>query len=354
MSLVKFQANGFRSLAPVDIEPHPRFNLISGVNASGKTSLLESIYYLGRGRSFRGTGNRALVQTGEQGFALFGEVSSGDQKHRTGVEVTTNERRIKVNGDSGTSADLARILPVQAIDPEVHQLVQGGPDERRRFLDWGVFHVKHTYLSEWRQYHKVLKQRNAALRAQQAAKQIITWNDSLITHALALQQAREEYLSHFEPLFSSICSDYLEIEAKCSYKQGWPAGQHFSESLDITLDSDISKGFTQNGPHRADLYLEVTDRRARHRVSRGQQKLVAAALIISQLNYLATESDADHVLLVDDPAAELDRDNRFKLFQLLEAVPAQLFITALEVDNLASFATGLKYQLVNGELSSLL
>ena len=130
--------------------------------------------------------------------------------------------------------------------------------------------------------------------------------------------------------------------------------QQFSESLDITLDSDISKGFTQNGPHRADLYIEVTDRRARHRVSRGQQKLVAAALIISQLNYLATESDIDHVLLVDDPAAELDRDNRFKLFQLLEEVPAQLFITALEVDNLATFSTGLKYQLVNGELSSLL
>ena len=354
MSLVKFQASGFRSLAPVDIEPHPRFNLISGENASGKTSLLESIYYLGRGRSFRGTGNRSLVQTGAQGFALFGAVSSGEQKQRSGVEVTTNERRIKVNGDSGTSADLARIMPVQAIDPEVHQLVQGGPDERRRFLDWGVFHVKHTYLSEWRQYHKVLKQRNAALRAQQATKQIITWNESLISHALALQQAREEYLSHFEPLFSSICSDYLQIEAKCSYKQGWPAGQHFSESLDITLDSDISKGFTQNGPHRADLYIEVTDRRARHRVSRGQQKLVAAALIISQLNYLATESDVDHVLLVDDPAAELDRDNRFKLFQLLEEVPAQLFITALEVDNLATFSTGLKYQLVNGELSSLL
>ena len=152
MSLKQFRVSGFRCLAESDFAPDPALNLIAGPNASGKTSLLEAIFYIGRGRSFRASGNRELIQSGQKGFTLYGEIQNGDVIHRAGVEVEAGQRRIRIDGEVGTSAGLAGFLPVQAIDPEIHNLVQGGPEFRRQFLDWGVFHVKHSFLDAWRRY----------------------------------------------------------------------------------------------------------------------------------------------------------------------------------------------------------
>jgi DNA replication and repair protein RecF len=328
--------------------------LITGENASGKTSLLEGIYYLGRGRSFRSAGNRELMQTGRTGFSLFGEIRVGELLRRSGVEVTGGERRIRVDGEAGTSADLVRALPVQAIDPEIHELVQGGPELRRQFLDWGVFHVEHSYLATWRRYQAALKQRNAALRHNASASQLSTWDDQLVEHGQAVDAARSSYLSHYLPAFATICGENLRIEINCEYRRGWPKDEDLAYSLHKNADSDISKGFTQVGPHRADLVLEVKARRARYRVSRGQQKLIAAALVIAQTRFLARDARNDLVLLVDDPAAELDQDNRARLFGLLRELPAQLFITALEARDLSGFDGGAHYRINAGEVASLL
>jgi len=273
---------------------------------------------------------------------------------RSGVEVAGTERRIRVEGEPGTGADLARILPVQAIDPEIHELVQGGPEHRRRFLDWGVFHVEHSYLSAWRQYQKALKQRNAALRQSGPVSQVTAWDEKLLEYGTAVHEARDAFLDQYLPSFSSICRENLDLDVKCLYKPGWSSEQTYSESLKKSVDSDISKGFTQIGPHRADLQLEVKDRRARHRVSRGQQKLLAAAMIIAQTRFLADDSRRELVLLVDDPAAELDSENRQRLFNLLQDLPAQLFITALEVDDLTGFDPGASYRIDAGRVASLL
>jgi DNA replication and repair protein RecF len=354
VSLTTFKATGFRCLQDLSFEPHSRLNLICGENASGKTSLLEAIFYLGRGRSFRTAGNRELIQTGVKGFTLFGEIAGGGGAHKAGVEVDRTERRVRVDGETGTSTDLARVMPVQAIDPEIHELIQGGPEYRRRFIDWGVFHVKHQYLQIWRNYSKALKQRNAALRQMEPDSRIQAWDAHLIEYGQALHDARISYLNEILALFESICSEKLLIDVKCSYLQGWPADQTLADTLKLTTNNDKSKGFTQIGPHRADLRIEVHDRRARHRVSRGQQKMLAAALVIAQTRFHAAGLEDQWVLLVDDPAAELDRDNRERLFGLLQNVPAQLFITALELNDLASFDTGSGYQISDGELANLL
>ena len=111
------------------------------------------------------------------------------------------------------------------------------------------------------------------------------------------------------------------------------------------------------GPHRADLQIEVQDRRAKHRVSRGQQKMLAAALVISQVRYVAAATDTELLLLVDDPAAELDRDNRSRLFAMLQEMPAQMFVTALEPADLpwsgAISAQGKSFHVEHGKVSAL-
>jgi len=338
----------------LNLEPDPRLNLVTGANASGKTSLLESIFYLGRGRSFRSSGNRELIQTGSSGFFLFGEVDNDGETRRAGVEVAVGERRVKVDGEPGTGSDLARILPVQVIDPEVHELIQGGPELRRRFLDWGVFHVKPEFLDTWRRYQKALKQRNAALRQGESDEQVRIWDEPLAEHGESVHEQREAFLEAFLPLFSSITGDNLSFESKCSYKRGWSSNTELLQSLHDSLDRDRAFGSTQVGPHRADLGLAVHERRARHRVSRGQQKMLAAALLIAQTRFVASVTEAELVLLVDDPAAELDRDNRARLFAMLEEMPAQMFVTALEADDLPWSSEGRMFHVEHGKVASLL
>jgi len=344
---------GFRCLADTELTPDPHLNLITGPNASGKSSLLEGLFYLGRGRSFRGSGNRELIQTGCPGFTLFGEIKLGDIQHKAGVEVAIGERRIRIDGDNGTSSDLAQLLPVQVIDPEIHELVHGGPEIRRRFLDWGVFHVKHQFLEAWRRYQKALRQRNAALRQGETDAEVQAWDSELIQYGEQVDQLRTEFLADYLPLFSSIVSDKLPFDANCSYKRGWSASTGLAVALAESWSRDRAYAATQVGPHRADLNLQVHDRRARHRVSRGQQKMLGAALVIAQTRFVAERVADQLVLLVDDPAAELDRANRNRLFEMLKDVPAQMFVTALEPEDLPWSEQGKMFHVEHGKVTVL-
>ena len=354
MSLQRFTVSGFRCLDDLEIEADSRLNLVTGANASGKTSLLESIFYLGRGRSFRASGNRELIQSGKKGFVLFGETEEDEKRQRIGIEVAIGHRRVRVNGAQGNSADLARLLPVQVIDPEIHQLIQGAPELRRQFLDWGVFHVKHSFLETWRWYRKALNQRNAVLRQGDSDAALSVWNEALVEHGEEIHRLRSAFIDEFNSLFSAITGENLLFPANCTYKRGWPEETSLSAALAGSIHRDRAFGSTQVGPHRADIALTVNDRRARHRVSRGQQKMLAAALVIAQTRFVAAQTSAELILLVDDPAAELDRDNRERLFQMLREIPAQMFVTALEPEDLPWSAQGQMFHVEHGKVSSLL
>jgi DNA replication and repair protein RecF len=358
LSLKLFRAEGFRCLAETELVPDPRLNVITGPNASGKSSLLEGLFYLGRGRSFRGSGNRELIQTGSPGFTLFGEVTSATDNlnHKLGVEIAIGERRVRVDGVNGSGSDLAQLLPVQVIDPEIHELVHGGPEFRRRFLDWGVFHVKHPFLESWRYYQKALRQRNAALRQGEADAVARAWDGELVQHGEQVDLMRSEFLDGFLPLFSSIVSESLSFDSNCIYKRGWSSNSGLEQALDDSWARDRAFGSTQVGPHRADLNLQFHERRARHRVSRGQQKMLGAALVIAQTRFVAAHCQKQLVLLVDDPAAELDRDNRGRLFEMLKDVPAQMFVTALEPGDLPEdlgWEQGEMFHVEHGKVSAL-
>jgi len=353
VALSQFRATGFRCLEATEFEPHPRLTCLSGANASGKTSVLEAIFYLGRGRSFRAGSNRELLQEGAEQFALFGRIDAGADTHRAGVEVEPGQRRVRVDGENAAAADLARVLPVQAIDPEIHNLVQGGPEFRRRFLDWGVFHVKHEFLGVWQRYQTALKQRNAALRQGFTARSIRSFEEEVITAGEHVARLRADYFSDYMQFLSPIVDDFLPFAVKCSYLRGWPEGASLLEALEQTWDGDQARGTTHRGPHRAELKLEVQSRRARYRVSRGQQKLLAAAMIIAQVRQLAAAMSGNLVLLVDDPSAELDPDNRRRLFALLADVPAQLFVAALDPADLPVGDDCLRLDIEHGRLATL-
>src|SRR6202043_3355275 len=190
------QVSDFRCLHSTELDLDPRFTLISGSNASGKTSLLEAMYVLGRGRSFRTRRLEHLIRHDTEQFVVFGEIETSSRQIPVGVEGSMSGMRAQIGGAKAASlAELAGVLPVQIIDPEIHRLIEEGPGRRRRFLDWGVFHVEHTFVGHWQRYRQALKQRNAALRSGQPSAAVAAWDGDLLRYGELLTSARSRYVA---------------------------------------------------------------------------------------------------------------------------------------------------------------
>src|SRR6202167_5044252 len=222
MSLRRVQVTDFRCLQSADMELDPRFTLVSGPNASGKTSLLEAIYVLGRGRSFRTRRLEHLIRMGRPRFVVFGEVDLPERRVALGVEGSEAGMRARLGGAPVSSlAELALMLPVQIIDPEVHRLIEEGPSRRRRFLDWGVFHVKPSFIGDWQRFHHALKQRNAGLKSRQPRSVVSAWDHDLLIYGDLVTQARSQYVGSLTPEAEAIGRNLLGMELALSYRQGW-------------------------------------------------------------------------------------------------------------------------------------
>ena len=357
MSLERLSLEDFRCVARAELDCDPRCNLITGENASGKTSLLEAIFFLGRGRSFRSARNELLIRHGASQFSLVARVRQGGITQPLGLRLSAEGIEARYAGRPvGGLAALATVLPVQAIDPEVHRLVDGGPQERRRYLDWGVFHVEPNFVELWRRYQRALRQRNACLKAGQANALVQAWDRELVEAGEAVAQHRVRYLQGLSGAVRAVGQRLLGADIELSLHQGWSADRTLPEALEHSLPRDRERGLTHAGPHRADLGLRVAGLPARDRVSRGQQKLLAATLLLGQLAHDAERGSPMAALLVDDPAAELDAGNLERLLDEVIQLPVQLFLTALDPRNpvLSRLPQARRFHVEHGVLARLI
>ena len=352
MPLERVRIAGFRCLDEVDLELDPDRNYLYGRNGAGKTSVLEAIYLLGRGRSFRTRQNRRLIQHGSQGFSVFGEYSSEGGRRRMGVALDSSGLTTRLDGEpaAGMSA-LAAVLPVHVIEPTMHRLIEGGPSERRRFLDWGVFHVEPSYLDNWRRYRRILGQRNAALKQGQ---DLSVWQAPFLEAANLVDAARNRYEVALNDALAGLGETLLGSAIDIDYRSGWAEGSLLSEALLETEKKDRSFGLTHIGPHRADLRVCLGARGVREEISRGQQKLVAASLILAQIRVFAKTHGDGGVLLVDDPAAELDGSALDALLGTLDGLPAQLILTGLSETSLKPKKTAPVFSIEQGKVTPML
>ncbi len=330
----------------------PGYNLIHGANASGKTSLLEALAYLGRGKSFRGASTQNLVRHGEAEFVLFGEIEQQTAKLPVGVRNGRDGLEVRVGGENASgAASLAQALPLQIIDPEVHGLVAGGPEQRRRFLDWIAFHVEHEHLSVWRRFRRVLKQRNAALKSGASDGVILSWNTEFLALALALDDSRRRVLDISLGSLQEQGTALLGTVLEFSYQRGWAREKSLEEVLTVGLARDRQLGATQSGPHRADIKIGYDERQARKLVSRGQQKLLASAMIIAATETVQVATEQPLLLLLDDPAAELDSDSISRLMASVTALGCQVVVTALDPKALAFPEAPVRFHVEQGQIS---
>ena len=338
MRFLNIEIENFRNLSSVRLEMGEGVNYFWGENGAGKTALLEAVCVLARGRSFRSARAADLVTSGQDAFtvrASFLDEHRGTQTVAV-MRSKSGRSRLKLNGESGKRlSDVARILPVQILLPSLSDLVFGSPIERRRWLDWGLFHVKPDYLRTLREYLQLLKQRNAALksfaRGNLGQSGIDVWTRKLVIVAEQLDKQRRDYMGDAAAETLTVLRLLSpELEVSIRYHRGWSETESLEKVLSDSQARDVKLGATSAGPHRCEIELNAGPvfSRASAVLSRGQGKVLASAMVLGQARLLVRVSNRNSVFLIDDLGAEMDRQHGDALFRMLREMSSQILATS--------------------------
>lgn len=351
MFLGEMEVENLRCLHRAELEFHPGANLIRGENGAGKTSLLEAVYLLARGRSFRTRHTDRLVALGQDSLRVLGRLADSPvsslgfgYSRDTGTEVRIDRRSPR------SLAELSVAFPALILDPGIHRLVEEGPSLRRKWLDWGVFHVEQGFVELWSDFALTLKQRNAALKLRHDPA---PWDTELARLGELLASARRQTVELLWPHWQQTVLSMLGLEVGVAYLQGWSQERSLAESLQHHREADLERGSTGQGPHRFDLQLTVGRRLARDFLSRGQQKLLGAAMALSMARLVASLSGRSPTLLLDDPAAELDSEKTARLLSEVRRLEGQLIMTSLDSASAVALAPDRMFHVEQGRVSSI-
>ena len=336
MRITRLTIAGLRNLQPTDLCPGPGLNVLVGSNGAGKTSVLEALHLLAYGRSFRGRVRDGLVQTGRDALEVFAEWDEpGGRIRRAGLRHAGQTWSGRLDGASVSQlGELCAALAALTFEPGSHALISGGGETRRRYLDWGLFHVEPDFLGLWRRYGRALKQRNALLKLRAGVDQFQVWDQELAEMGEVLTARRELYLDGLQPRLRAASGELAPGlgEAAFAFQPGWRREQlSLADALLLARERDLVTGFTSVGPHRADWRITHAQRPDQEALSRGQGKLTALAALLAQAEDFAARRGQWPLVLLDDLASELDLPHQRRLLQRLRASDAQVFITGTEV-----------------------
>ncbi len=330
--LTRLELYHVRNIIQAILIPHPRLNLIIGPNASGKTSLLEAAHLLGTGRSFRTARSDIIIAHGQTAMRITGTIGRPGRSATTiGLKQSQQGRELSIDSRADVRlAELASTLPLLMISPESHHDFLHSSRLRRGAIDWLLFHVEPGFFAHWSNYRRLLKQRNAALKARMGRGVIRAWDQEIAGVASAIDECRQRHLPAWQARLTDYATGFdYPGTVKLELTPGW-RGESLAEALEQNLERDCLRGYTSVGPHRADLLLRIDDEDALDNASHGQQKLLITALRLAQLELFASLSERNCLLLLDDLPSELDNRFRSRLLALVQRLPAQAFITATD------------------------
>jgi DNA replication and repair protein RecF len=335
MWLQQLKAQGLRSFIECELSFSSGINVLYGDNGVGKTSILEGINILSCGKSFRTNKISNIISTGKSELILFGQVSNQDQHTRLGVQIGVGSKELRVDREKVNKwSELAKNLPVLEIHPESYLLITGGPIERRKFLNWGMFHVEPEYAKTWSEYTRALKQRNICLKTRNI-KHARHWHQSLSQHGETISAALQNYCYEIYPYVDEMLNVFGFTEkVDLFYSPGWDQNYGLEDLLDAELQSNELPITTQNGPHRGDLKINWQERVFSKTSSRGQQKVLAISLKLAQAKLLKQQYQKSSVYLLDELPAELDSQRREIAIEILGKLDSQVIISAVSRDSM--------------------
>ncbi len=332
MRLERLRVQGLRCLRDVDIVLAPGINVLVGDNGAGKTSVLEAVFLLSHARSFRSGAREALLARGSSRLSVFAELRQGHGRLvRLGLGRESSRWEARIEGEGSSLGELIAECAVTCFEPGSHALIAGAAEERRRFLDWGVFHVEHAFLDGWRRYQRALKQRNSLLRAgtESASSLYAPWEAELGGLAFWIDDLRSGYLKRLQPLLQNYVNALLpELGApELRYRRGWAEDKGLRELLSTHRSRDLARGHTSLGAHRADWSLAFEHAPLREHLSRGQEKLAALGCMLGQARLYAEEHGQWPIICLDDLASELDEMHQRAVIEQLATCEAQVLLT---------------------------
>ena len=335
MRLTRLDIRQLRCLQAVEFRPSPGLNLITGGNGAGKTSLIEAVHLLGYGRSFRGRVRDGLIRSSQPHLELYAEWLDGQGRaRRAGLRHAGGDWEARLDGAAAPSlTELCAELAVVTFEPGSHELIAGGAEHRRRFLDWALFHVEPAFLPVWRRYARALKQRNALLKRGPAASALAPWDRELAEAGESLSRLRGDYLARLEPVLAATAGEFLpELGAAgLRFLPGWRREESsLEDALLLGRERDLALGYTHQGPHRADWRVDYLALPGREALSRGQEKLTALACVLAQARAFAADRGEWPLVCLDDLASELDRPHQHQALSSVLASGAQVLLTATE------------------------
>ena len=333
MFLNRLSLRNLRNIRKADLTLNQKTNIIIGENAAGKTTILESIDILSRGKSFRTNKFENLVSHNEEEFYVGAIV--GESNIKLEINKEKNKTRVLINNkETNKQSALAKELAVLCIHPNSHNLIEGTPLERRSFLDWGLFHMEQSFKADLASFTRILKQRNEALKSRDLKEDV--WIKSLAEAGEKISAMRDDYMHR---LISQLEENKLHIlpnvELTFSYEKGWGHNKSFFESLVERKSFDIEKGYTSVGPQNANISIKLNGKDAQKICSRGQQKLIANIMLLSQAKDFYEKKSFPSIILVDDLPAELTLEMQEKILKKLFETGSQIFLTALNDSVLA-------------------
>lgn len=336
MWLERLVVEHLRLFDHTDVVLGPGVNQFVGPNGAGKTSLLEAVTILASGRSFRGGVRDGLIRRGEAELRIYAELHPGSDRpvRRLGVRRGFRDWSARVDGqDVFLLSDVSREIAAICFEPGSHALIAGSSEQRRRFVDWALFHVEQAFLPTWRAYQRALKQRNALLKLADADPNLLdAWDAEMAVAGERLTEMRRGYLARFEPVVLEVAHRFLPEagQLNLAFQQGW-GDLPLADALLNTRRRDQMLGHTSVGPHRGDWSVGYEHLPSRESFSRGQEKLTVLACLLAQAQLFHMEAGTWPIVLLDDLASELDAAHLALTLSLLARSDAQVFVTGTAV-----------------------
>ena len=318
----------------------PGINTITGPNASGKTNIVEAIYYLSLARSFRGVDDGDLIKKEKEFAEIYSEISEGDINKDIRILITKKGRQVLVNGKKVSKlSELSKCVNVLLFEPKDVMLFRGSPKERRNFLDINLSKKYVSYLENITRYEKVLRERNELLKTGNIDEKLLdSLTELLVEYTAPIIDFRAKYVKDINDILIKIThaltgvKGVIEIKYKPSFTLGAKYKEEALNAYKRSLDSDLKHKATSIGVHREDFTVSLNGRDIGVYGSQGENRLVALALKLAPY-FLIEDKDKRPIIVLDDVMSELDKNHRERLIAFLRKFE-QVFITGtkLEID----------------------
>jgi DNA replication and repair protein RecF len=345
----------------LDISFDSKINILLGDNAQGKSNLLESIYLLSMGKSFRTARDAELIRFEEECMRVKGIFDKGKDDLYLEIIFSNSEKRFKINGvESRKNSDLLENAYIVAFSPDDLQIVKEEPEKRRKYLDRELFLIKPLYFKDMSKYKKSLMQRNALLKNENIDDSMLdVWDENLVYYGCKIIGERNNFIKKLKIISREIHGEIsgqkekLELEYESNignYEDFEQLKLIYKEILLDQRDKDILRRTTTRGPHKDDLSICINGIDVRRFGSQGQQRTAALSLKLAELRIIKEETGEDAIILLDDVLSELDKERQLFLIESLSS--NQIFISAAEISyNIKkAFKEGKFFNIKKGEV----